>query len=74
MADNSRNLQDLIQELGFAPEEQGFLLRLFGSSDPFAELPEADIETSRSHDQSSRLSTTDIAQRFTSFRLRHVRI
>lgn len=71
MADSSRNFQDLIQELGFAPDEQGFLFRLFGSSDPFAELSEADIETSRTHDQSSRRSTTNIAQRFTSFRLRH---
>jgi len=69
MADNPRSLQDLIEELGFPQSERGFLLRLFGSSDPFAGLSIADIEPSRSN-QSSRLSSTSLARRIASLRLR----
>ena len=68
MADQSPSLHDLIEELGFSPSEHQFLLRLFGSSDPFAGLP-ADLETSHSRDQSAQLSSTSLARRLASTRL-----
>ncbi|KOS43650.1 hypothetical protein ACN38_g5415 [Penicillium nordicum] len=62
-------LQNLIEELGFPPSEHQFLLRLFGSSDPFSWLPGADLETSHSRNQSGQNSSTSIARRLTSARL-----
>lgn len=61
MADESPSLYDLIEELGFPPSEHQFLLRLFGSSDPFAGLPGADLEANH--------SSTSIARRLASTRL-----
>ena len=68
MADESPSLHDLIEELGFPPSEHQFLLRLFGSSDPFAGLP-LDLEASHSQDQSRQLSSTSLARRLASTRL-----
>ncbi|KGO69417.1 hypothetical protein PITC_065020 [Penicillium italicum] len=48
MADESPSLYNIIEELGFPPSEHQFLLRLFGSSDPFAGLPGADLEANHS--------------------------
>ncbi|KAI2686224.1 hypothetical protein CBS147332_2909 [Penicillium roqueforti] len=62
------SLHDLIEELGFPPSEHQFLLRLFGSSDPFAGLP-PDLEASHSQDQSRQLSSTSLARRLASTRL-----
>ncbi|CRL24159.1 unnamed protein product [Penicillium camemberti] len=69
MADESRSLENLIEELGFPPSEHQFLLRLFGSSDPFAGLPGADPEASYSRNQSGQNSSTSIARRLASTRL-----
>ncbi|CAI7656672.1 unnamed protein product [Penicillium glandicola] len=69
MADESPSLYNLIEELGFSPSEHQFLLRLYGSSDPFAGLPGADPEASYSQDQSGQLSSTSIAHRLVSTRL-----
>lgn len=69
MANESPSLYNLIEELGFPPSEHQFLLRLFGSSDPFAGLPGADLEASHSRNQSGQLSSTSIARRLASARL-----
>ncbi|KAJ5835486.1 hypothetical protein N7447_001512 [Penicillium robsamsonii] len=69
MADKSPSIQNLIEELGFPPSEHQFLLRLFGSSDPFAGLPGTDLEPSHSRYQSAQLSSTSIARRIASTRL-----
>ncbi|KAJ5878119.1 hypothetical protein N7455_001584 [Penicillium solitum] len=69
MADESPSLKNLIEELGFPPSEHQFLLRLFGSSDPFAGLPGADPEASHSRNQSGQNSSTSIARRLASTRL-----
>ncbi|EKV06455.1 hypothetical protein PDIG_69680 [Penicillium digitatum PHI26] len=69
MADESPSLQNLIEELGFCPNEHQFLLRLFGSSDPFAGLPGADIEANHSRNQSGQHSSTSFARRLASTRL-----
>ncbi|QQK40709.1 hypothetical protein Pdw03_3563 [Penicillium digitatum] len=65
----SKSLQNLIEELGFCPNEHQFLLRLFGSSDPFAGLPGADIEANHSRNQSGQHSSTSFARRLASTRL-----
>ncbi|KAJ5513632.1 hypothetical protein N7463_003184 [Penicillium fimorum] len=69
MADESPSIQNLIEELGFPLSEHQFLLRLFGSSDPFAGLPGTDLEPSHSRNQSAQLSSTSIARRLASTRL-----
>ncbi|KAJ5978289.1 hypothetical protein N7501_001631 [Penicillium viridicatum] len=69
MANESSSLENLIEELGFPPSEHQFLLRLFGSSDPFAGLPGADPEASHSRNQSGQNSSTSIARRLASTRL-----
>ncbi|KAJ5384012.1 hypothetical protein N7517_001923 [Penicillium concentricum] len=69
MADESPSIQNLIEELGFPPSEHQFLLRLFGSSDPFAGLPGTDLEPSHSRNQPGQLSSTSIAHRLASTRL-----
>ncbi|KAJ5616692.1 hypothetical protein N7537_001806 [Penicillium hordei] len=70
MANESPSPEDLIEELGFPPSEHQFLLRLFGSSDPFAGLSGADPEASHSRNQSGQNSSTSIARRLASARLR----
>ncbi|OQE29171.1 hypothetical protein PENFLA_c004G04713 [Penicillium flavigenum] len=67
MADESSSIYNLIEELGFTPSEHQFLLRLFGSSDPFAGV---DLEANNSENQSGQVSSTSIAHRLTSARLR----
>ncbi|KAJ5129799.1 uncharacterized protein N7515_005838 [Penicillium bovifimosum] len=77
MADNNTSLS-LIEELGFAPSEHQFLLRLL-SSDPFSELSPTDLETShtqslplRSSNLASDLSSTSLRQDIYSFTKRPV--
>jgi hypothetical protein len=74
MADNMPSIQDLIEELGFPLSEQEFLLRLFGSSDPFAGLSFGDIEPSCSRSLSSRVSSTSLTHRIASLGLRQAKI
>jgi hypothetical protein len=65
MADNNSSLPELIEELGFAPSEHQFLLRLF-SSDPFSELSSTDLEISSSN-LASNLASTSLRQDLYSF-------
>ncbi|KAJ5034636.1 hypothetical protein NUH16_006078 [Penicillium rubens] len=67
MADESSSIYNLIEELGFTPSEHQFLLRLFGSSDPFAGV---ELEASHSENQSGQLSSISTARRLASARLR----
>ncbi|KAJ5164064.1 uncharacterized protein N7500_005894 [Penicillium coprophilum] len=69
MANVSPSLQNLIEELGFPSSEYPFLVRLFGSSDPFAGLPGTDLEPSHNRNQPGQLSSTSIAGRLASTRL-----
>ncbi|KAJ5960924.1 uncharacterized protein N7479_008074 [Penicillium vulpinum] len=69
MADESPSVDNLIEELGFFSTDHQFLLRLYGSSDPFAGLPSTDLEASYSQNPSGRLSSTSIAHRTASTRL-----
>ncbi|KAJ5773888.1 hypothetical protein N7457_008784 [Penicillium paradoxum] len=70
MANSTPSSRHIIEELGFSPSEHQYLLRLFGSSDPFAGLPGADIQDSHSHIESFQVDSADLSRRVASVGLR----